>query len=94
MGAGRVHLTPGRSIAVDRSYHPLGALFYLSTSYPTPGGNRPLDHLMVAQDTGSAILGLQRADVFIGSGDKAAWIAGHMKSTGELYALVPKDLAP
>ena len=94
VGAGRVHLTPGRSIAVDRSYHPLGALFYLSTSYPTPGGNRPLDHLMVAQDTGSAILGLQRADVFIGSGDKAAWIAGHMKSTGELYALVPKDLAP
>ena len=94
VGAGRVHLTPGRSIAVDRSYHPLGSLFYLATSYPTPGGEKPLDHLMVAQDTGSAILGLQRADIFFGSGDRAGWVAGHMKSHGELFALVPKDLAP
>ena len=94
VGAGRVHLTPGRSVAVDRAYHPLGTLFYLSTTYPAPEGEKPFEHLVVAQDTGSAILGLQRADIFWGPGDKAAWIAGHMKSGGELFALVPRDLAP
>ena len=94
-GAGRVNLTPGRSIAVDRRFHPLGTLFWLDTRAPDPHGTgtEPLKRLMVAQDTGTAIRGRQRADIFWGAGADAAEIAGRMKSEGELIALVPKDLA-
>ncbi len=91
-GAERVSLTPGRSLAVDRRYHPLGALFWLETRAPEPYG--PLKRLMVAQDTGTAIRGLQRADIFWGAGPQAAEIAGRMKEPGELIALIPKDIAP
>lgn len=94
-GAEQVHLTPQRSLAIDRSQHPLGALFWLDTTAPIPhvAGNRPFQHLMVAQDTGTAILGLQRGDVFWGPGADAAEIAGRMKQQGELIALLPQALA-
>lgn len=94
-GAERVNLTPGRSLAVDRRYHPLGALFWLDTRAPEPDapGTAALRRLMVAQDTGTAIRGLQRADVFWGAGPEAAEIAGRMKEPGELVALIPKDIA-
>lgn len=91
-GAERVNLTPGRSLAVDRRFHPLGVLFWLETRAPEPYG--PVRRLMVAQDTGTAIRGLQRADVFWGAGAEAAEIAGRMKEPGELIALVPKTLRP
>lgn len=95
-GAEKVSLTPGRSLAVDRRYHPLGALLWLDTRSPEPygPGKVTLRRLMVAQDTGTAIRGLQRADVFWGADSGAAEIAGRMKEPGELIALVPKAIAP
>lgn len=95
-GAEQVNLTPGRSLAVDRRFHPLGGLLWLDTRAPEPHGPGTvvLRRLMVAQDTGTAIRGLQRADVFWGAGPQAAEIAGRMKEPGELIALIPKDIAP
>ncbi len=95
-GAEGTNLTPGRSLAVDRSHHPLGTLLWLTTEHPTVDGQSlvPVARLMVAQDTGSAIKGLQRGDIFFGSGAEAGEIAGRMKAEGELIALVPKDIAP
>ncbi len=95
-GAEGVSLTPGRSLAVDRSKHPLGTLLFLTTEHPTVDGANfvAVRRLMVAQDTGSAIKGLQRGDIFFGSGAEAGEIAGRMKAEGELIALVPKEIAP
>ena len=95
-GAEGTNLTPGRSLAVDRSHHPLGTLLWLTTEHPTVDGQSlvPVARLIVAQDTGSAIKGLQRGDIFFGSGAEAGEIAGRMKAEGELIALVPKDIAP
>ncbi|MEP2828521.1 MltA domain-containing protein [Parvibaculum sp.] len=95
-GAEGVPLTPGRSLAIDRSMHPLGVLLFLTTEHPTADGANSVEvrRLMVAQDTGSAIKGLQRGDIFFGSGEEAGEIAGRMKAEGELIALVPKDIAP
>lgn len=94
-GAEGVNLTPGRSLAVDRSHHPLGVLLFLTTEHPTVDGKEfvPVRRLMVAQDTGSAIKGRQRGDIFFGSGTEAGEIAGRMKAEGELIALVPKSIA-
>lgn len=95
-GAEGTNLTPGRSLAVDRSHHPLGTLLWLTTEHPTVDGSGavPVARLMVAQDTGSAIKGRQRGDIFFGSGAEAGEIAGRMKAEGELVALVPKSIAP
>lgn len=94
LGAEGINLTPGRSMAVDRSLHPLGVLLWLDASPAIPGSDGPrLERLMVAQDTGTAIRGLQRGDVFWGSGEEAAHYAGHMQSTGEIIALLPRALA-
>lgn len=95
-GAEGTNLTPGRSLAVDRSHHPLGTLLWLTTEHPTVDGSDvvPVARLMVAQDTGSAIKGRQRGDIFFGSGTQAGEIAGRMKAEGELIALVPKAIAP
>ncbi|MEX2249972.1 MAG: MltA domain-containing protein [Parvibaculum sp.] len=95
-GAEQVNLTPRRSLAVDRAHHPLGALFWLTTRHPSPDGGSevPFAHLVVAQDTGSAIKGVQRGDIFFGSGDEPGEIAGRMKAEGELVALLPKTIAP
>ncbi|MGH6873904.1 MAG: 3D domain-containing protein, partial [Aestuariivirgaceae bacterium] len=57
------------------------------------GGGRPFARLMIAQDTGSAIKGAVRGDIFFGSGAKAAHLAGHMKASGRMIALLPKRLA-
>ncbi|HEX7775055.1 MAG TPA: MltA domain-containing protein [Parvibaculum sp.] len=95
-GAEKVNLTPGRSLAVDRSLHPLGSLYWLDTTVPVAREDNaaPFRRLMVAQDTGTAIRGLQRGDVFWGFGADAAEIAGRMKQPGELIALLPRSLAP
>ena len=85
VGALGVQLTPGRSIAVDRRYTPLAAPVWLES--PSPEG--PLRRLVVAQDTGSAILGAQRADYFWGTGDRAGEQAGKMNHPGQLTVLLP-----
>tara|TARA_R110000824_G_scaffold118960_14_gene271944 strand:+ start:62009 stop:63253 length:1245 start_codon:yes stop_codon:yes gene_type:complete len=93
-GAEGVPLTPERSLAIDRSLHPLGSLFWLETTAPVPHRDnvRPFRQLMVAQDTGTAIRGDQRGDVFWGPGADAAEIAGRMKQPGRLIALLPRKL--
>jgi membrane-bound lytic murein transglycosylase A len=88
-GALNVALTPRRSIAVDRNVIPLGAPVWLQTTLPDDEQS-PLDRLMLAQDTGGAIKGHVRADVFWGRGDEAERMAGLMKQQGELFVLLPK----
>lgn len=88
-GALNVPLTPGRSLAVDRDRIPLGAPVWLSTSMPGEPGE-PLERLMMAQDTGGAIEGWNRADVFWGLGEEAERKAGLMKEPGRLYVLLPR----
>ena len=90
-----VALTPGRSLAIDASLLPLGAPFWLDTSYPpgTPEAGRPLRRLMVAQDTGGAIKGAVRGDIYWGSGEAALQYAGPMKQPGRYYLLLPKTVA-
>lgn len=94
LGAQGVPLTPGRSLAVDRKFLPLGAPIWLDTTAPTPGGDQPLRRLVIAQDTGGAIRGPVRGDLFWGAGTEAEHLAGHMKSPGRLYLLLPRSLAP
>ncbi len=89
-GAMDLPVTPGRSLAVDRSYTPLGALVWVETTEPTPEGERPFRRLMVAQDVGGAIRGPVRGDVFWGAGRRAEYAAGHMKQPGRLWQLVPR----
>jgi membrane-bound lytic murein transglycosylase A len=93
-GAQGVPLTPGRSLAVDRKFLPLGAPVWLDTTAPYPEGERPFRRLMVAQDTGGAIRGPVRGDVFWGAGPRAEHLAGHMKSKGRLFILLPRTLGP
>ncbi len=91
LGAQGVQLTPGRSLAVDRRFHAMGAPVWLATR---PSAENPaLARLMVAQDTGGAIRGPVRGDVFYGAGEEAAALAGTMKAEGRLIVLLPEPLA-
>ncbi len=93
MGAQGVPLTPGRSLAVDRRYFPMGAPMWLDASAPAldaQAPDEPLQRLMVAQDTGGAIRGPVRGDVYWGSGDEAGERAGRMKNPGRLWVLLPR----
>ena len=92
-GAQRVALTPGRSLAVDRGFWAFGTPMWIETTYPSSSGEKAFRHLMVAQDTGTAIKGRVRGDVFWGTGEEAAYIAGHMKQPGRMVALLPKPVA-
>ena len=97
LGAMNRSITAGRTIAVDPAYTPLGAPVWIEK-----GGKTPMRRLMVAQDTGSAIKGPQRADIFFGTGDAAGRAAGRLRDPGRLIVLMPiqrafamaTDLAP
>jgi len=89
VGSLNVTLTPRRSIAVDRNVIPLGAPVWLQTTLPN-AQEVPFNQLMLAQDTGGAIKGHVRADVFWGRGDEAERMAGLMKQQGELFVLLSK----
>lgn len=89
-GAQGVPLTPGRSIAVDRASIPYGTPVWLST----PGPTVQLSRLVLAQDTGSAIIGAVRADYFTGWGHEAGEVAGRLKQNLRLWALWPKTAQP
>ncbi len=94
MGALAVPLTPGRSLAVDPTYAPLGAPVYVSAPTLKPAGAKKgagFNRLMVAQDVGSAIKGPERGDIYFGSGDKAGRIAGVTKHPGNFFVLVPQQ---
>lgn len=87
LGALGVPLSGGRSVAVDPRHIPLGAPLFLATSWPL--SDKPLNRLMLAQDTGGAIRGAVRADFFWGCGDAAGELAGRMKQKGRAWVLMP-----
>ena len=89
LGALGVPLTGGRSIAIDPRFVPLGAPVFLATTQPNSA--EPLNKLVLAQDTGSAIRGGVRADFFWGFGEAAGELAGRMKQPGRMWVLLPKD---
>jgi membrane-bound lytic murein transglycosylase A len=94
-GAQKVPLTPFHSLAIDRSLWMFGTPVWLDTQAPRgeKGTLVPFRTLLVAQDTGTAIKGHARGDVFWAAGDDAALTAGHMKSPGLMIVLLPKALA-
>jgi membrane-bound lytic murein transglycosylase A len=92
IAAAKVPLTPGRSIAVDRLLHTFGTPFYIDAPSLTAFDGKPFRRLMVAQDTGSAITGRARGDLFAGSGYAAGEIAGVVRNAADFFALVPRSL--
>ncbi len=84
LGAMNRSVTTMRSIAADPAYTPLGAPVWVEKD-----GKNPLRRLMIAQDTGSAIKGAQRADIFFGTGDDAGQAAGRLKDPGRMVVLLP-----
>lgn len=90
-GAAGVPLPPGRALAVDPSLHPLGQLFWIDASAPTlAGAFQVYRRLAAALDTGAAIKGEIRADLYTGSGDAAGLEAGRVRHVLSLYRLVPR----
>lgn len=88
-------VTPGRSVATDSKLFPHGALCFIATARPVAGADgkpepQPLGRFMLNQDTGGAIRGAGRVDVFWGRGPDAEYAAGHMKERGRLFFLVPR----
>ncbi|CUH66301.1 Membrane-bound lytic murein transglycosylase A precursor [Thalassovita autumnalis] len=84
LGAMNRSITALRSVAVDPKYTPLGAPVWVEKD-----GEGPMRRLMIAQDTGSAIKGAQRADIFFGTGDTAGKAAGRLRDPGRMYVLMP-----
>jgi membrane-bound lytic murein transglycosylase A len=93
VGAQGVPLTAGRSIAVDR-LHEYGTPFFIEANLPIESAKSasPFRRLMVAQDTGSAIVGPARADLYLGAGDDAGRIAGRIRHPGRFVMLLPREL--
>ena len=92
VAAAKVPLTAGRSLAVDRLLHTFGTPFYIDAPALTAFGGQEFRRLMIAQDTGSAIVGPARGDLFAGSGDAAGEVAGVVRHAADFYALLPKPL--
>lgn len=91
LGTEGVALTPGRSLAVDPRFLPLGVPVWLDSTDPK---GAKLRRLMMAQDTGAAIKGVVRGDVFWGAGEAAFQMAGRMKSSGRLVVFLPRARSP
>lgn len=92
LGAQGAPLTAGRSIAVDRRFHTLGAPVFVDIEPVEGVGVAPIRRLMIAQDTGGAIRGPVRADYYWGSGPEAGDIAGRMNAQGRMFVLLPKTV--
>ncbi len=88
LGAMGLPLTAGRSVAVDKSYIPLGSILWLETTSPN---GKDINKAVIAMDVGSAIKGAVRGDYFWGHGEEAFEYAGKMNSKGKYYLLIPKD---
>jgi membrane-bound lytic murein transglycosylase A len=78
-------------------YYPYGTPIFIDTHLPSVQQNQiikgqPFRHLMIAQDTGGAIKGPVRGDIFWGDGKNAEWLAGHMQSDGSAWVLLPRGL--
>ena len=90
------HRSAGRSIAVDKALHVYGTPFFIEGDLPidTAKPTTPFRRLMIAQDTGSAIVGPARADLYWGAGNQAGRIAGRIRQAGKFTMLVPRELDP
>ena len=96
IGAQGIPLTPGRSIAVDKSLHVYGTPFFIEGELPIDSerSKTPFRRLMIAQDTGSAITGPARADLYLGAGPDAGKVSGRLRHNMRFVMLVPKSLDP
>jgi len=96
VGAQGVPLTAGRSIAVDKGLHVYGTPFFIEGELPIESerSKTPFRRLMIAQDTGSAIVGPARADLYFGAGAEAGRVAGRLKNNARFVMLIPKSLDP
>ncbi|WP_315800875.1 murein transglycosylase A [Bradyrhizobium sp. SZCCHNS3002] len=96
VGAQGIPLTPGRSIAVDKSLHVYGTPFFITGELPIESekSKTAFHRLMIAQDTGSAIVGPARADLYFGAGQDAGKVSGRLKHSIQFVMLVPKSLDP
>ena len=96
VGAQGVPLTPGRSIAVDKALHVYGTPFFVEGELPIESeqSRTPFRRLMIAQDTGSAIVGPARADLYFGAGADAGKVSGRLRHNMRFVMLVPKSLDP
>jgi membrane-bound lytic murein transglycosylase A len=96
VGAQGIPLTAGRSIAVDRILHVYGTPFFIEANLPIESerSQTPFRRLMVSQDTGSAIVGPARADIYFGAGAEAGRVSGRLKHGARFVMLVPKSLDP
>lgn len=91
IGAQGVPVTGGRSLAVDDTMWPYGLPVFMDVPLPDAHGKvKPVRRLMIAQDTGAAIRGTARADIFIGTGHTAGQIAGRIRNDGRFIVLVPR----
>jgi membrane-bound lytic murein transglycosylase A len=92
LGAQGTALTPGYSLAVDHKWIPMGTPLWLNTTKPDKQSEsaQKFQRLMIAQDTGGAIRGLMRGDVYWGSGKKATFLGETMKNKGRYWLLLPK----
>lgn len=91
IGAASVQLTPGRSLAVDHRLHTFGTPIFVAVEGALPGLRQHWNRLMIAQDTGSAIVGPARGDLFIGSGSEAGEIAGRISLPARFFVLAPNE---
>jgi membrane-bound lytic murein transglycosylase A len=94
IGAQGIPLTPGRSLAIDKKIHTYGTPIWIDAELPIES-EKPetkFQRLLVAQDTGSAIIGPARADIYFGTGDKIGSIAGRIKQFGQFVMLVPRSV--
>ncbi|MGE5220423.1 MAG: murein transglycosylase A [Chloroflexota bacterium] len=100
LGSLEVPVTPGRSIATDARLFPKGGLVWIQTEIPRIdntgqfAGWRPITRFALNQDTGGAIRGLQRADIYFGSGEEGAGLAGYMNRPGKMFFLTLKSKPP
>jgi membrane-bound lytic murein transglycosylase A len=96
VGAQGIPLTAGRSIAVDRFLHVYGTPFFIEGNLPIESerSQTPFRRLMVSQDTGSAIVGPARADIYFGAGVEAGRVSGRLKQGARFVMLIPRSLDP
>jgi membrane-bound lytic murein transglycosylase A len=96
LGAQGISLTPGRSIATDKSIHVYGTPFFIEAELPIEGEKsvKKFRRLMVSQDTGGAIIGPARADLYWGAGDEPAHVAGRIRHPGQFTMLIPHEIDP
>ncbi len=96
VGAQGISLTPGRSIATDKNIHIYGTPFFIEAELPIEGEKsvKKFRRLMVSQDTGGAIIGPARADLYFGAGDEPAHVAGRIRHPGQFTMLVPREIDP